>query len=173
MACLSKLPQAERATREGETIRIDYATRNDEAQIKSFFLEVTPEDLRFRFCETIREVDEGRIAEMVEDPLVATFLARQEDGRLAAIATFVADPDGDSAEIALSTRCDAKHHGISWTLLEFVLAVAKAHAFTSIRSFELAQHHEAIRMEKEMGFSALLHSADPAEIIASKSLVER
>lgn len=172
MEAIAGMPVAERTTRDGETLMIAPGKPADEDGIKAFFASVSPEDLRFRFCDTVREVDHERIAQMVSDPSVATFLARGADGTLLAIATLAADLDGEEAEVALSTRLAAKGHGVSWTLLEYVLDVAKAHGIASVRSFDLVEHRAAIKMEREMGFTARLNWADPAEVVASKALGE-
>lgn len=168
---INGIPIAECATREGDTLYITLGKLTDEEAIRSFFESVSPEDLRYRFCDTMKQVDHERIVHMVADPLVATFLARAADGTLLAVATLAADPDGDGAEVALSTQSAAKGHGVSWTLLDYVLSAAQAHGIAAVRSYDLAEHRAAIKMEREMGFTARLHCADPAEVVASKVLI--
>lgn len=158
-------------TRGGVELQVARARRQDEADLKAFFGHLTPEDLRFRFLETVKEVSDARIAAMVEDKAVVTFLARHaDDGQLIAIATLAEGPDGREAEVALSTHPDWKHRGVSWTLLEHVLAYAKDRGFRRVSSLEAADNREAVKLEREMGFVARLESADPVELLVSKDL---
>lgn len=158
-------------TRSGVKLLVARARREDKEELGDFFRHLTPDDLRFRFLETIKEVGDERLTELVENDAVCTFLARNaEDGQLVAVATLAREPDGQKAEVALSTRMDWKHHGVSWTLMEYVLAYAKAEGFREVDSFESADNREAIKLEREMGFVTRLESAEPLELLASKRL---
>jgi acetyltransferase len=157
-------------TRSGVVLHVTLAGPDDAALLRSFFRQVSPEDLRYRFLGTVTEIADDQLATMTDAALTTTFLARNEDGEIVAVATLAPEPETDNAEVALSVRADSKHRGISWTLLDHVLAVAKARGFEMISSLEAGGNRDAIALEKEMGFITRLTSAAPVEFLASKAL---
>ena len=157
----------------GVRIRVAQAHSRDVAEIGAFFRYLTPEDLRFRFLGTVKEVSDAQIAAIVDDANAVTFLARDSaTGALIAVATLAQQPGSREAEVALSTRPEWKHRGVSWTLLEHVLSYAQAHGYRSVSSLEAGENREAVKLEREMGFVARLSSAEPVELICSKRLGE-
>jgi acetyltransferase len=154
----------------GTKLHVTRAVPADIDILRQFYDHVSPEDLRFRFFQTMEHVDQDRLAAMVDDERAMTFLAWDADNRLVAVATLVAEPAGKDAEVALSVRADCKHQGISWTLLDHVLAAAKAQGYHMVSSLEAGANRDAIRLEREMGFVTRLTSAAPVEILASKLL---
>lgn len=159
-------------TRSGIILHVHLAHPGDEAALKAFFARVTPDDLRFRFLETIKQVPDAQIAAMTGSDTVRTFLATNVEDTVIAVASLIGSPEEESAEVALSVSADWKHLGVSWTLLEYVLAYAKAEGFKLVSSLEAGENREAINLEREMGFVARLSSAAPVEILVSKSLSE-
>jgi acetyltransferase len=159
-------------TRSGIILHIRLAHPGDEPALKQFFAQVTPDDLRFRFLDTIKQVADEQIATMTGGDAVRTFLATNVEDELIAVASLIGAPGEDTAEVALSVAADWKHLGVSWTLLEYVLACAKAKGFKLVSSLEAGENREAIKLEREMGFIARLSSAAPVEILVSKSLSE-
>jgi acetyltransferase len=158
-------------TRSGFAVNVAQAGPDDKDELREFFRHVSPEDLRFRFLETVKQVDEAVLKRMVEGVSDVTFLARiVPQGTLIAAATLSVAGDHDKAEVAMSTSSAWKNKGVSWTLLEHVLAYAKARGFTAVSSLESADNREAIALEREMGFIARLNSAEAGEVLASKNL---
>jgi len=66
-----------------------------------------------------------------------------------------------------------KRKGISWTLLEHVAHLAKSKGFETLESIEARDHHEAIEMEREMGFTASASPGDPTLIVLRVKLDQR
>jgi acetyltransferase len=99
---------------------------------------------------------------------MVTYIAFAEDGTPVACCTLAEEQRGQSAEVTLSVRSDWKGRGVSWTLLEHVLACAAARGLRRVTSLESGDDREAINLQREMGFVARLHSAEPMEFEMSK-----
>ncbi len=163
---------AELFTRSGEPIKVRPVEPADRALLQEFFRHVSAEDLRFRFLTTLREVGGDRLDAIcaTDDPDVISFLAFSGDD-LVAVATLAGDPQHRRAEVALSTRPEYKSHGISWTLLDHVIRLARAQGYDEIVSIENADNRAAIQLEREMGFSVSLLEDEGGEMIASKPIL--
>jgi acetyltransferase len=146
---------------------------DDEALLMEFFTHVASEDLRFRFLTGLRIVDRERIVAMtqVDYRRSITFLAFAEDDETPiAAATLVADADRTRAELALATRSDMKRQGVSWTLLQHVLRYAEAERIGSVEAIESADHEDALRMERELGFTVSTDPDDPTLRIVRRTM---
>jgi acetyltransferase len=164
---------ADLVTREGLHVHVRPVMADDEPALAKFFAHVTPEDLRFRFLSGLRVVDHARLHQMVEIDYVqtVTFLAFLDDEQtIVATATLAADKEQKSAEIALSTRADMKHRGISWLLFEHVVRFAEAKGIETVEALEAADHEEALQMEREMGFEVRECPGDPSLRIVRRTL---
>ncbi|MCI4592462.1 bifunctional acetate--CoA ligase family protein/GNAT family N-acetyltransferase [Sphingobium sp. BYY-5] len=162
------------ATQNGLSFFVRPVRADDEALLADFFAHVSPEDLRFRFLTGLSIVDHDRLAMMtrVDYRRTISFLAFDEDRKtVIATAMLAADPDRTRAEVALTTRADMKKKGLSWTLFEYVLRYAKAEGIGTVEAIECADHDAAIRMEREMGFTAMADPDDPTVRIVRRVLV--
>jgi acetyltransferase len=161
-------------TRAGVALHIRPAVPSDAALLSAFFRQVTPEDLRFRFLSSIGKVDLTQITVMtqVDYRRTISFLALEPAGSVVAAVMLAADPDLERAEIAMSTRSDMKGKGVSYTLLQHVLRYAEAQGIAIIEAVEFADHDEALRMERELGFTALSCPDDPSLRIVRRALSE-
>jgi len=178
MAALEKSgPQqnwsAELFTRSGIALSIRPVRSTDKPLIEDFFRHVSADDLRFRFLTTIRRVDDARIDELciVDAPRLISFLAFRES-LLIAIATLAGDPEAGKAEIAMSTRPEWKHQGVSWTLLEHAIRCARACGYKEIVSIEKADNEAALQVERDMGFNLSLVGDDAGEFVATKVILQ-
>ncbi len=154
---------ADLVTRSGQMIHVRPVVPSDEAALAAFFEHVTPEDLRFRFLSSVRHVDHETLAMMthVDYRRTISFLALEPGGTIVAAVLLATDADRSRAEIAMSTRSDWKGRGVSYALLSHLLRYAEAEGIAVLEAVELADHSEALRMEREMGFTALACPDDP------------
>jgi len=159
-------------TRSGVALTIRPAFPADKPLLQDFFKHVGADDLRFRFLTTVRRVDDARVDELctVDIPRTITFLALH--GNLpVAIGTLAGDPAARKAEVALTTRPDWKHQGVSWTLLEHLINFARAHDYAEIVSIEAPDNAGALGLERDMGFKLSLLAADGGEFVARKAIL--
>lgn len=154
---------ADLKTRSGVTIHARPAVPADESALAEFFTHVTPEDLRFRFLSGVSKVSHEQLSRMthVDYRRSISFIAIEPSGQIVAVALLAADADRTRAEIAMSTRADWKGRGVSYALLEHLLRYAQAEGIQILEAVEFADHDEALRMEREMGFTALACPEDP------------
>jgi len=136
---------------------------SDKGALAEFFTHVSRDDLRFRFLSPIPEVRDSLLDDLVnvdhdhkEDYLAFDI----DDKTIIASAMVGANADKSAAEVALVVRSDYKHRGMSWTFLKYVIEQARQSGIKKLQSIESRQHHAAIELEKEMGFSARSYPGD-------------
>lgn len=160
---------ADLTTRSGVKLRVRVGQPSDIDLLADLFRHVSAEDLRFRFMGTFKELTREQLATLLDaDQGMTTFIAFDPTGCPVACCTLADEADGHSADVTLSVRADWKGCGVSWTLLEHVLACAAARGLTRVNSLESGDDREALNLQREMGFVARLHSAEPIELTLSK-----
>lgn len=158
-------------TRSGFRLSVRTASAEDETRLADFFQQVGPEDLRFRFLSTVRNVSHDRLVAMVDpDGRTDSVIAENEDGEIVATAILAGDQAGDRGEVAVSIRSDHKGRGIGWTLLDYLVNTARARGYASIESIEDRQNRAAIALEQEMGFVTAPVDGEPTLVLVRKSL---
>ena len=163
-------------TRSNYAFQVRAAQSADQPALAEFFTHVEKDDLRFRFLSPINTVGPHLIATLanVDHDRTENILAFDADGRtIIASAMLAVDPDGTRAEVALAIRADYKRRGISWTLLEHVAHVARDKGIETLESIEARDHHEAIEMEREMGFTASPSPGDPTLVLLQVKLSQK
>lgn len=158
-------------TRCGFRFTLRRAHPDDLPELKIFLGQLTSADLRFRFLSPMRSVSDDLVKDLLrEDRAIEHYLA-YEPGESAIIASgmLAIDASGKKAEVALCIRPEFKHEGISWTMLEFLLAQARAKGVESVEAIEARDHREAIALEREMGFESDRSCADPSVVVVRKS----
>ncbi|ATE63879.1 GNAT family N-acetyltransferase [Rhizorhabdus dicambivorans] len=163
---------ADLVTRSGAHIHVRPVVPEDEAMLAEMFRNVSPDDLRFRFFSSLRQVDHDHLAMMtqVDYRRTISFVAVAPDGKAIAVALLASDADRVRAEVALSTRADWKGKGVSYSLLDHVIRYAAAQGIATIEAVESADHEEAISLERDLGFVAIRSADDPALCIVRRDL---
>jgi len=162
---------ADLVTRGGVSLHVRPVVPDDEALLADLFAHVSMEDLRYRFLTGLRQVGRDRLVPMCQVDYARTinFLAFAGE-TIVASAMLVSDPDRKRAELALAVRDGFKGKGISWTLVEHVLAYAAAEGIESIESIESRDNRAALALEREAGFIALPVPGDPTSILVRRSV---
>lgn len=148
---------------------------SDADQLSAFFDNVSKEDLRFRFLTGFQHISADRIEAMtaVDHKKVEHFLALEhQSGTLIASAMLAASDANGQAEVALSILPEYKKRGISWTLLNHIARFAQAKGFKTIESLESRANHDAIELEKEMGFATYPCPGDATLMIVRAELAQ-
>jgi GNAT superfamily N-acetyltransferase len=162
-------------TRSGLVVEVRPTHEGDEAALATFFEAVTPQDRRFRFLTAVAHVPAAQIDAMTHIDHRATedFIVT-EPGSAAIIANamMAADAAMDTAEVAISIRSDYKGRGIGWVLLEHTARVAKARGIRKLQSMENRENHQAIELEREMGFVARGIDGEPTLVMLEAKLNE-
>ncbi len=164
---------ADLTTRSAYIFHVRPAAPSDEAALAAFFTHVAKEDLRFRFLSAIKTVGHDQLAALVtvDHRRTENFLAVESGtGLILATAMLAADAAMKNAEVAIAIRADAKHRGISWTLLDHVARFAVAKGIETLESIESRDNHAAIELERERGWTASACPGDPSAMILRRTL---
>lgn len=159
--------------RSGFAFHVRSATLSDEAALGAFFGDVDKDDLRFRFLSAVQKVGHSQLMALVSVDHNATenFLAIEPStGRILATAMMAADKAMETAEVAIAIRADFKGRGISWMLLEHVARFAASKGIKSLEAIESRDNHQAIELERDMGWHATSCPDDPTLLILKTNL---
>lgn len=160
-------------TRGGLDVHIRPAQADDDDALGTFFHGVTPEDMRFRFLTGLRVVSHDRLESMtdVDHRQTENFLAFAK-GRPEIIATamLACTDDMENGEVAIAILPEFKKKGLSWELLTHVARFAEDKGVKTLQSVESRDHHAAIDMELEMGFTATSYPGDASLVLVQRAL---
>ena len=166
------------ATREGLNLHVRPAAPEDETTVRSFFAELGPDDLRFRFLSPM-----PRLSESLYDTLLRVDHVRTEDflvfvdeegkDRMVASAMLCCDPETKKAEVAISVHPAYRNKGIGWSLLDFAARDAEQRGMTVLQSIEYPDNRGALEVEKDLGFEVSFYPDDPRLDLVSKRLGDR
>lgn len=163
----------ELTTRTGFRFSVRPARPDDEAALAEFFTHVTLDDLRFRFLSTVKQVSADQLAAMTQFDHHRTenFLAFA-DGSPAVIATamLACDDALEVGEVAIAIRAEDKNKGVGWELLRHITRYAEAKGVKSLESLESRANHQAIALEKELGFVAQPYPDDASLVLVRRQL---
>jgi len=160
-------------TRTGGQFLVRSATPDDAELLTEFFSHVTRADLRFRFLIGMKEISSDNI-EMLTHPDHAqteSFVVFSQDGlTLVATGMLACDEKLNRGEVAIVIRQDHKHKGISWELLAYIAHIAEAKGVKTLESIESRENHEAIELERDMGFAVTEYPGDASLVLVSRTL---
>lgn len=160
-------------TRGGAHLRLRQVVLTDGPMLAEFFARLSPDDLRFRFLDSRKAPNAQEIAAMLEvdhrrsEHLLA-FDART--GEVVASLMLVADPSMDSAEVAIAVASEWKHRGVGWSLLRHASDLAFARGVRTLRCLESRANHDALEVERTLGFRACALEDEPGLVLLEAKL---
>lgn len=160
-------------SRTGFRFYVRPATARDESTIKEFFTHVSRADLRFRFLATMDKISPDQISMLVhpDHEFSESFVAFGTDGSTMIASGMLACDDAfDHGEVAIVIRQDHKGRGVGWELLAYIARLAETKGLKTLESIESRDNHDAIELERHMGFVAHGCPGDPSLIVVSRSL---
>jgi len=163
-------------TRAGAWYPVRPATIDDGATIKEFFSHVSRADLRFRFLSGSREVSPAQISMLThpDHKYSESFLVFADDGEtMLATGMLACDAVFDHGEVAIAIREDHKHKGIGWELLAHIARIAEKKGIRTLESIESRENHDAIELERDMGFVAREYPGDATLVLVSRSIARQ
>ena len=161
-------------TRTGVKLNLRPANVDDEQRLIDFFDHVGTDDLRFRFLGGVRHVGHDLAQKLlgVDHTQTENFLVFDDaTGTLIGTAVIAAEPSFDSAEVAIALRSDYKHRGVGYTLLGYASDYAAGRGIKRLETVEYRDNHDAIALERELGFRATEYPGDPSLLQLTKDLV--
>ncbi len=149
------------------------ATPGDSPELDHFFDALTSEDMRFRFLSAIRKGSPPGLAAMTafDHRRTENFLAYDVDRtQIFATAMVAADSELKSAEVAIAILPAYRDRGASWSLLEHIIRFAKCRELKTLLSIESRDHHRAIDLERDMGFTVASFPGDATLVLLTFDL---
>ncbi|MDV7338745.1 bifunctional acetate--CoA ligase family protein/GNAT family N-acetyltransferase [Terasakiella sp. A23] len=145
--------------RDGRKVLIRPIRPEDEPAHNEFLSKVTPEDIRFRFFGSVRELPHSEMARLTQldyDREMA-FVAQapnEEDGHLETLGVVRTgtDPNNEDAEYAILVRSDLKGQKLGWKLLNKMIEYCRSRGTTYFTGQILRENRTMIDMVKAMGF---------------------
>jgi len=107
-----------------------------------------------KFLQRLTQIDYAReMAFIAVDP---------DGGTLLGVSRLTADPDYTRAEFAVIVRSDVKGTGIGWSLMEQLVAYARAEGLRILDGTVFSENTRMLQMCRELGFSMSVDPNDPA-----------
>jgi GNAT superfamily N-acetyltransferase len=146
-------------THQGIGLHVRRYRPEDRDAISAFFEGVAPSDRAFRFPDTEGTIGPSELASL-EAPATSLLAFTEGDLLIASSTLTPIEPDG-TADVAVSVLEPWKAHGVSWSLLEMTLDLARQSGFRRVTATEAGTDRDAINLAHRMGFATRLISADP------------
>jgi GNAT superfamily N-acetyltransferase len=161
-------------TRTGFEFAVRPVVPFDEPALAGLFNHVDKDDIRFRFLSP-RKPGHEMFKELidVDHARKESYLAIAPDGKtVIANAMVAADAANECAEVAIAMHRDYKGKGMGWTLLKYIVEQEKRKGVRKLQSIESRENHEAIQLEREMGFKASSCPGDGSLMLLEFDLTE-
>ena len=130
----------------------------DEPQHREFLSRLTPEDVRFRFFSSVRELPHSQMARFTqidyerEMAFIATAATDGGAPETLGVVRVVTDPDNEAAEFAIVVRSDLKGHGFGAALLDKMIAYCRARGTGRLVGQVMAANRAMLGLAESRGF---------------------
>ncbi|UOB08108.1 GNAT family N-acetyltransferase [Streptomyces sp. HP-A2021] len=147
---------------DGTTVCIRPVRPGDHERLRSFYEEMSPENLRLRFFAASR-----RSAAMAADracaPARAGYraLLAETQGRVIGLAEYDSGGEEDTAEISVAVADGVHHRGVGTLLVEHLVSAARANGITAFTADALGENHEVLRLFADLGLRTARHFDGP------------
>ncbi|MFJ9116881.1 GNAT family N-acetyltransferase [Streptomyces sp. NPDC102394] len=155
-------PQVHALLADGTMVCIREVRPGDHEQLRGFYEEMSPENLRLRFFAISR-----RSAEMAADRACATphpgyrALVAETQGRVIGLAEYDTSGTGREAEISIAVADTLHHRGVGTLLVEHLVSAARAEGVTAFKADALCENHEILRLFADLGLRTARHFDGP------------
>jgi acetyltransferase len=129
-----------------------------------FIAKLENRDVRLRLLAPRKKFSDDFLARLTQIDYareMAFVAIDPESGALAGVARLAADPDYTRAEYAVIVRSDLKAQGIGWSLMEHLIAYARAEGLQRLEGTVLAENVGMLEMCRELGFAISRDPEDP------------
>ena len=159
------------AGRDGGVFEVRPIRPEDAAAQGAFFLELPPEDVRFRFFSTLKALPPAMLARLtqIDYGREMAFIATRQ-GRTFGTARVIREGGGMTAEFAVVVSPAAKGTGLARHLMERAMDWARGEGITELVGHVLADNAPMQGFVRKLGFT-LSRSLEDADImLATKAL---
>jgi acetyltransferase len=129
-----------------------------------FIAKLENRDIRLRLLAPRKKFSDDFLARLTQIDYareMAFVAIDPESHALLGVARLAADPDYTRAEYAVIVRSDLKAQGIGWSLMEHLIAYARAEGLQRLEGTVLAENVGMLDMCRELGFAIARDPEDP------------
>jgi acetyltransferase len=158
---------------EGRKVFVRPIRPDDEALLRKFLDQVSPQDLRLRFFATIKEFSDPFIARLTRldyERAMAFIAIDDPSGEILGVVRLHIDANFETGEYAVLVRSDLKGQGLGWKLMELIIAYGRNEGLKRMEGEVLAENTSMIDMCREMGFQIEMAPGDPSLRVVKLSL---
>ena len=150
----------------GENLIIRPIRPEDAAAHSGLFSRSSPEDVRFRFFSSLRELSPERIARLtqVDYDREMAFIAVRANGDTVGVARLIRD--GDEGEFAVIVQPDVKGRGIARRLVQRLIDWGRSQGMVTIVGQVLAENQTMLAFVRHLGFTLHRMPEEPEVIEA-------
>ena len=155
----------------GERLRIRPIRPEDEGLVMAFTRHLTPEDVRLRFFNPLRELSHemaARLTQIDYDREMAFLLLDGKD--LLGVGRLAADPGFEQAEFALVVASDRQRKGYGELLLRHVLEYARKRGIQRVIGHVLRENRKMLHLADRLGFTREAGAAGGSDVEVIKFL---
>jgi acetyltransferase len=167
-----KALEQEGALLDGTTVRIRPVKPEDEPAVQELYRHLTPEDMRLRFFAPKAEVGHDSAARMTQidydREMALVGLDPEDPAQILGMARIAADPDGRTAEYAVSVRSAIKGRGLGYLLMRRILAYAERRGIKEVHGDVLTENRRMLQICAELGFERRLDPQDSQLVKVTK-----
>ncbi|MFF0597563.1 bifunctional acetate--CoA ligase family protein/GNAT family N-acetyltransferase [Streptomyces antibioticus] len=150
---------------DGTTVRIRPARPGDHRQVRGFYEEMSPENLRLRFFSASPR-SAAQAADRACGPARPGYraLLAEADDRIIGIAEYDTGTGDDAraerkgtaenkgtAEVSIAVADALHHRGVGTLLVEHLVSAARAEGVTAFTADALSENHEVLRLFADLG----------------------
>lgn len=128
---------------------------DDEPLILHLLQQVSKEDLRLRFFDSIKQFSHlflVRLTQLDYARAMAFVAFDETSGDILGVVRVHSDPAGESGEYAILLRSDLKGHGLGWALMQMIIEYGKSERLKRIVGQILQENSVMLKMCRELGF---------------------
>jgi acetyltransferase len=141
--------------RDGRRVFVRPVRPEDEAMYRTFFAQVSPEDLRLRFFAPVKDFSHAFIARLtqIDYARALALCATLENGEMLGAVRLMLDADRESGEFAILLRSDQKGRGLGWALMKMMIDYGEREGLKHIEGQVLTENTTMLTMCRQLGFT--------------------
>ena len=149
--------------RDGRRVFVRPVRPEDEAMYRTFFQQVSQEDLRLRFFAPVKEFSHAFIARLTQIDYARAFVlcATLENGEMLGAVRLMLDADCETGEYAILLRSDQKGRGLGWALMKMMIEYAEREGLLLVEGQVLSDNTTMLGMCEQLGFKIRDEVDDP------------
>lgn len=139
------------------TVTVRPVRPEDEGLFKSFFEQVSADDLRLRFFMPVRDFNHAFLARLTQldyARAIAFVAIEAETGAMLGAVRLHADANHESGEYAILVRSDRKGTGLGFALMRLMIDWARAEGLGRIDGTVLRENRPMLAVCRRLGFTA-------------------